>query len=425
RSEALAFAAFIGGLSAGTAMVIVECVALGIMISNDLVVPLVLRRRHAVASGSGDLGAMLLTVRRVAIFFILCLAYLHYRSAGSAQLASIGLLSFAAIAQLAPAFFGGLVWRHGTARGALAGMIVGSMVWAYTLLLPSIVESGIIDHQLLAEGPLGLALLRPQALLGLDLPPLVHGVLWSLVLNVAAYLVFSLQRKPLGIEQLQANLFVPYALAPATPSFRLWRSAISVEELTTTVARYIGEERTKSSFERFAASRRSSLEPQREADFHLLRHAEHLLASAIGTASSRLVLSLLLRKRTVSTQAALKLLDDANAAIQYNLEILQTALDHVGQGIAVFDKSLHLICWNRRFGEILDLPPDMVRVGTGLDEIVRFNAERDAVGDAEIEKIVTERVARYASGSAPILERNRGLVIEVRSNSMPDGGLAT
>src|SRR5262249_31979788 len=173
------------------------------------------------------------------------------------------------------------------------------------------------------------------------------------------------------------------------------------------------------------ASTRSSLEPQREADFHLLRHAEHLLASAIGTASSRLVLSLLLRKRTVSTQAALKLLDDANAAIQYNREILQTALDHVGQGIAVFDKSLHLICWNRRFGEILDPPPDLVRVGTRLDEIVRFNAERDTVAGEEIEKIVAKHVARYASGSAPILERNRGLVIEVRSNRMPDGGLAT
>jgi Na+/proline symporter/signal transduction histidine kinase len=426
-ADALAIAAFIGGLSAATAMVIVECVALAIMVSNDIFIPLVLRRRVALLTGPGEVGTLLLTVRRVAILIILSLAYLYYRSAGSAQLASIGLLSFAAIAQLAPAFFGGLVWRRGTARGALAGMTAGVLVWAYTLLLPSIVESGIIDHQLLAEGPLGLGLLRPQALLGLDLPPLVHGVLWSLVLNVVAYVAFSLQRRPVGIEQLQANLFVPYALAlaPATPSFRLWRSAISVEELTTTVARYIGEERTRSAFERFAATRRSSLEPQREADFHLLRHAEHLLASAIGTASSRLVLSLLLRKRTVSTQAALKLLDDANAAIQYNREILQTALDHVGQGIAVFDKSLHLICWNRRFGEILDLPPDLVRVGTGLDEIVRFNAERDAVGGEQIEEVVAERVAEYVSGSAPVLERNRGLVIEVRSNRMPDGGLAT
>ena len=115
------------------------------------------------------------------------------------------------------------------------------------------------------------------------------------------------------------------------------------------------------------------------ADIQLLRYAEHILASAIGAASSRLVLSLLLRKRTVSTKAALKLLDDANAALQYNREILQTALDHVRQGIAVFDKDLQLVCWNRQYGEILDLPPALTRVGMGLDEILRHNAEQGAL----------------------------------------------
>src|SRR5207248_9476148 len=199
----------VGGLSAATAMVIVECVALAIMVSNDIFIPLVLRQRGALLSGQRDLGTLLLTVRRVAILILLSLAYLYSRSAGDAQLAAIGLLSFAAIAQLAPAFFGGLIWRHGTARGALAGMTAGFLVWGYTLLLPSIVESGIIDRQLLAEGPFGLILLRPEALLGLQLPPLVHGVLWSLALNVAAYVAFSLQRQAAGIEQLQANLFVP------------------------------------------------------------------------------------------------------------------------------------------------------------------------------------------------------------------------
>src|SRR5205823_12281706 len=137
----------------------------------------------------------------------------------------------------------------------------------------------------------------------------------------------------------------------------------------------------------------SSLDPRQEADFHLVRYAEHVLASAIGAASSRLVLSLLLRKRTVSTKAALKLLDDANAAIQYNREILQTALDHVRQGIAVFDKELQLICWNRQFGEILDLPPEFVRVGIGLSELLRFNATRGALGN-RVDELVEERIKR-------------------------------
>lgn len=426
-SHMLTIAAFVGGLSAATAMVIVESVALSIMVSNDIVMPFVLQRRQMLLTGHENVGTLLLTVRRLAIFFILFLAYMYYRSAGEAQLASIGLLSFAAVAQLAPAFFGGVIWRRGTARGAIAGMVCGFLVWGYTLLLPSFADVGIVGGDLLRDGPLGLTLLRPQHLLGLDLPPLVHGVIWSLAVNIMAFIGFSLSRAPSPIERLQANVFVPADLTPISPSFRLWRSSVTVEELTTTVARYLGEERARSSIESFATARRISVDPKAEADFQLLRYAEHMLASAIGAASSRLVLSLLLRKPTVSTKAALKLLDDANTAIQYNREILQTALDHVRQGIAVFDKDLQLICWNRQFGEVLDLPPAVTRVGIGLDEILRYNAKNSELGAGRIDELVREQIGRYVSGSEPFLERfaERGLVIEVRANRMPDGGIVT
>jgi signal transduction histidine kinase len=426
-SDLLALAAFVGGLSAATAMVIVESVALAIMVSNDLVVPLVIKRRETFITERGDVGTLLLKVRRLAIFAIILLAYLYYRSAGEAQLASIGLLSFAAVAQLAPAFFGGLIWRRGTARGALAGMIIGILVWAYTLLLPSFADAGLLDHAILTDGPFGLSFLRPQALLGLDLAPLVHGVLWSLSLNILAFVAISLGREPSSIERIQADLFVPANLAPMAPSFRLWRSSVTVGDLMTTVVRYLGEDRTRTSFESFAAARRISIEPKAAADFQLLRYAEHLLASAIGAASSRLVLSLLLRQKTVSTKAALKLLDDASAAIHYNREILQTALDHVRQGIAVFDKDMQLVCWNRQFGEVLDLPHDVARIGTGLADILRFNAEKGAFGPGEVEELIGERLLRYVDTAEPFLDRfpDRDMVIEIRANRMPGGGIVT
>src|SRR6516162_3343158 len=426
HSDLFTIAAFIGGLSAATAMVIVESVALAIMVSNDIVMPLVLKRREAAISSRDNVGGLLLAVRRAAIFLILFLAYVYYRLDGEAQLASIGLLSFAAIAQLAPAFFGGLIWRRATARGALAGMTIGIAAWAYTLLLPSLADAGIVGRDLLVQGPWGIAALRPQALLGLDLPPLAHGVLWTLSLNLVAYVVFSLTRAPASIERLQADLFVASQLTPLPPSFRLWRSSVTVEELTTAVARYLGEERTRTSFGSYAATRGMNLAPKAEADFQLLRYAEHLLASAIGAASSRLALSLLLRKRTVSTQAALKLLDDASAAIHYNREILQTALDHVRQGIAVFDKELHLVCWNRQFGEILALRHELARVGIALHDILRHIA-RQSEQNADIDQFIIDRVANYTNSVEPFLERvaERGLFIEVRANRLPDGGLVT
>ena len=104
--------AFLGGLSAATAMVIVESIALSIMICNDLIMPVILHRLKEKDDESPYLGSMLLHIRRISIVAILALAYLFYRAVGDTYgLARIGLLSFAAIAQLAPAFFGGLIWR--------------------------------------------------------------------------------------------------------------------------------------------------------------------------------------------------------------------------------------------------------------------------------------------------------------------------
>jgi Na+/proline symporter/signal transduction histidine kinase len=421
----LSVGVFIGGLSAATAMVMVECVALSIMVSNDIVVPLVLQRGPQSRPGQKDFGDFVLRVRRVAIFAITVMAYFYYRALGNTQLAAIGLLSFAAIAQLAPAFFGGLFWRRATARGAIAGMLVGFAVWLYTLFLPSFLDSYAAGLMLLQHGPFGIEALRPQALFGADLPPLLHGVLWSLSLNLLTYVVLSLARQPSSIERLQADLFVPNELAPMTPAFRRWRTTVTVQDIEGTVAQYLGPDRARQSFEAFAASHGIDLDPAAPADFELLQHAEHLIASSIGAASSRLVMSLLLRKRTVSARAALKLLDDSHAALHFNREVLQTALNHVRQGIAVFDADLQLICSNRQFGEILGLSPDLVQIGIPLQEILEFMGTINPPDFGDSEQLLERRLAAYTTEGEPYLERlpDRHMVIEVRTNRMPGGGL--
>lgn len=419
----LSIVVFIGGLSAATAMVIVECVALAIMVSNDLIVPLVLPRHPRIANK--DFGNFVLKIRRVAIFAIMIMAYLYFRALGTAQLAAIGLLSFAAIAQFAPSFLGGLIWRRATARGAMGGMLVGFAAWSYTLFLPSFIDGSTFGMMFLQHGPFGIDALRPQALFGADMPPLMHGVLWSLSLNILAYVTLSLMRQPSSIERLQADLFVPNTLAPMTPAFRRWRSTVTVQDLLGTVAQYLGPERARQSFEAFGASHRISLEPAAPAEFELLQHAEHLIASSIGAASSRLVLSLLLRKRTLSAKAALKLLDDSHAALHFNREILQTALNHVRQGIAVFDPDLQLICSNHQFGEILGLPSHIIQIGIPLREILEFLGASNSSSVADYETFTQLRLEAWTTEGEPYLERlpNRHMVIEVRANRMPDRGL--
>jgi Na+/proline symporter/signal transduction histidine kinase len=421
----LSLGVFVGGLSAATAMVIVECVALSIMVSNDIVVPLALQREPRSRAAGKDFGDFLLRARRIAIFVIMVMAYFYYRALGNTQLAAIGLLSFAAIAQLAPAFFGGLFWRRATARGAIGGMLVGFAVWTYTLFLPSFLDSGTAGLLLLQHGPFGIEALRPQALFGSDLPPLLHGTLWSLSLNILAYVVLSLARQPSAIERLQAGLFVPDTLAPITPTFRRWRTTVTVQDIQSTVAQYLGPDRARQAFETFAASHHTPLDPTAPADIELLQHAEHLIASSIGAASSRLVMSLLLRKRAVSAKAALKLLDDSHAALHFNREILQTALNHVRQGIAVFDDDLQLICSNRQFSEIFGLTPHLVQIGIPLREILESMEAIGPPGLGARADLIERRLKAYTTEGEPYLERlpDRHMVVEVRSNRMPDGGL--
>src|SRR3984957_6917250 len=249
----LSVAVFVGGLSAATAMVIVECVALSVMVSNDIIMPLVLQRGRESRDDQKDFGRFLLGTRRFAIFAIMAMAYFYYRALGNAQLAAIGLLSFAAIAQLAPAFFGGLFWQRATARGAMGGMLVGVAVWTYTLFLPSFLDGSADGLEFLQNGPFGIEILRPQALFGADLPQLLHGVLWSLSLNILAYVVLSLSRQPSSIERMQADLFAPTVLTPMAPTFRRWRTTVTVQDIQSTVAQYLGPDRARESFEAFAA----------------------------------------------------------------------------------------------------------------------------------------------------------------------------
>ncbi len=425
-SEFFTLVAFLGGLSAATAMVIVATVALSIMVCNDLVMPLLLQRRTVGVEDREDMGQFLLHVRRSAILVILLLAYGFYALVGNSYgLASIGLLSFVAIAQFAPAFFGGLIWRRATARGAIAGILAGFAVWAYTLLLPYFAKSGVIDPAILADGPFGFSVLRPQMLFYTNFDPLTHGVVWSMFFNILAFVMVSLVRPPVPIERLQANVFVEEGPPRyAAQSFRPSRASVSVGELIATVSRYLGAERTERSFADFALSRGGPLDPKAEADIHTIRFTENLLASAIGAASSRLVLSLTLKRRHVGVNSALKLLDDASEALQYNRDLLQTALDHVRQGIAVFDKDMRLICWNRQFREILALPPQLGRFGIPLDQIIRHLAQRTSTDRRAIEERVTDRITKYVVSMETFHERlTSGRVVEVRTNALPQGGI--
>ena len=138
----LALIAYLGGLSAATAMIIVATVALSTMISNDLIMPVLLRLPFLRLAERTDLSRLILPIRRLGILVLLLLGYVFFRRIGEyLSLVSIGLISFCAVAQFAPPIVAGLYWKQANLTGAMLGLLGGVAVWVYTLVLPTLAAS--------------------------------------------------------------------------------------------------------------------------------------------------------------------------------------------------------------------------------------------------------------------------------------------
>lgn len=324
KQEWLALFVFIGGLSAATGMVIVETIALSTMACNDLVMPALLRR-WGHAPPLEDVSAVLLRIRRWAIVIILLLGYLYFRLAGEAYaLVSIGLISFAAVAQFAPTMIVGLYWRGGTRDGALAGLASGFGVWLYTLLLPSFAKSGWLPMAFVDAGPLGIGWLKPQALFGLEgLDQISHCLFWSLTANIGAFLAVSLLRAPNAAETTQATLFVDALKRDRPVGGGFWRGSAEVEELIGLAGRFLGSARARLAFLEHARKLGLRSVDELPADAHTVTFAETLLAGAIGSASARVMVSSVTKEEPLGLDEVMGILDEASQIRAYSHELEQ------------------------------------------------------------------------------------------------------
>jgi Na+/proline symporter len=329
--SALALLVFIGGLSAATGMVIVEAIALSTMVCNDLVMPMLLRSRRLDLARERDLTGLLLGIRRGAIVVLLLLGYLYFRLAGEAYaLVSIGLISFAAVAQFAPVVIGGMYWRGGTREGALAGLLAGFAVWVYTLLLPSFAKSGWLDPGFLEHGVLGLEWLKPEQLFGLTgLDNISHALFWSLLANIGCYVAVSMLRVPTGPEATQGALFVDVFRSGAAAPASFWRTGAEAGELVPLVARFLGQRRTEEAFGAYARSHGLQQVSELKADPELVHFAETLLAGAIGSASARVMVSTVVQAEPLGLGEVMDILDEASQvrAYSHKLEEKSRALE--------------------------------------------------------------------------------------------------
>lgn len=409
----LAILAFIGGASAATGMVIVGVVTLSVMISNHILLPLLLQTRTSERPFEA-FRYWMLTARRLSIIIILLLAYVSYRLLGAnTSLATIGQIAFAALTQLAPAMIGALIWKKANRQGVFAGLITGCFLWAYTLVLPLIATS------------LGAT---EENIFGLDwfytlshtftVDPLTLGVTLCLGGNFAVFALVSLFSRTRVSEHWQANRFIGLHVSNKA------QLSVRVSDLLILAGRFVGDDRAKQSFIRFAYKRGLGFNPNETASSDWIAHTERLLTGVLGTSSTRVVVKAAIEGREMHVEDVVRIVGEASEALQFNRTLLQGAIENLTQGISVVDPSLRLVAWNTRYLELFDYPEGLIQVGRPIADIISHNARKGLCGVGAVESHVSKRLYWMRQGTAHTSERlfPNGKVIELIGNPMPGGG---
>lgn len=418
-ADTIALLAYLGGTSAASGMVIVSTIALTIMVSNDLVWPMLLRRMRLSNANPKQISGLLLNVRRTLIALLLAGAWGFYQILDRVpSLAVIGLLSFAAIAQFAPALLGGLYWRKGNRQGVYVGLALGFAVWLATLMLQTNMLAGNEETNFLVW-----LLTPPDWLQNLNLKSSDWGMALSLVVNSLAYVFISLLTRSSLSDRLQAASFVGTPF-PENEDVSLYQSRVSVAELEMLASRFVGRKRARHAFELFWSQQSETLLPQQQASASLIRHTERVLAGVFGASSSRLVLTSALQGRNMQLEEVAAIVDEASELYDFSRGLLQGAIEHVSQGITVVDKQLRLVAWNQRYLELFDFPPGLIQVGRPIADVIRHNAQQGLCGPGDPDIHVRRRVEHLKRGTKHTSSRIRedGQVIEVQGNPMPGGG---
>ncbi|MBR7888381.1 hybrid sensor histidine kinase/response regulator [Marinomonas sp. A79] len=401
---------FLGGMSATTAMIIVATFALSIMISNDVILPIMLARANAQHQALPLYRRRILIIRRFAMMGILALSFLYYQKmANNESLAGTGVLAFSLVLQLMPAVIGGLYWKRAHAYGVYTGLTLGFLTWALLMTLP-------------LTGSMDWALDNAQSRSEL----ISYGAFISLVSNLIGYIVGSLLSTERLIDRIQATAFV----SPTTElekGFFKPKSKATNSDFMVLLETFLGKQKSQQvifNFERdYGETLINNLSPNRL----FIDYCERILGGVLGGSSARTIINSILVDKKIKVEEMVTYLDETTQAIQFSQNLLFVSMDNLDQGISVVDKDLRIVAWNKTYLALYPYPESMLKVGLPVEELIRFNAKRGECGVGDIEDLVNKRLEHLRKGTTHRFLRRRasGRVIEMVGNPLPDGGFVT
>lgn len=418
-NQLLGLLAFIGGFSAATAMIIVASLTMSQMLSNDVILPLLIRRQKT-RSNIPDYSKALILTRRLTVVAVIFMAWLYQHSlAENVALTAIGLIAFALAVQLAPAIIFGLYWHRGNAMGVFAGLASGTLIWFITLMIPLLSNAGFIDQALLTHGLFGNEFLRPEQLFGLTFSDsYTRGVVLSLSANILAYyFVSTLDRTRLS-DRIQAVTFVNRERAKQHADIHDLQ--IKKSDLTVMLTQFLGESATSRFLENEQRPELIQASPK------MLDYAEIALAGVVGVASARAILTSLSSGESLGVEDVVNIFEETTRTLQFNQDMLFASFESISSAISVVNADLKIVAWNKRYEQMFNYPEGMLCVGRPAGDLVRYNAERGLLGAGEVEKLVQTRLGHLMASKPYRVVRNHYQgVIEIKGTPLPTGGYVT
>ncbi len=394
---------FLGAISAASSMVIISTIALSTMLSNEVVFPTLFKVTNIQSTDFHKFRSHLLNIRKGLILFVIFLSYGMFLLAPPDTLASLGEVAFGAIAQIGPALFAAFLWRRVTLIGVLAGISSGFTLWLTLNLFPQL---GLYAH--------------PFA--GSEYSMTTMATLVGLFANITMIWIVSSFTRQSVHEQMQIAHFIERPdlakLQPALPKY------INPTELELLVARFIGKEKATQGFHAFFSAQQP-ISDKAAYNQALTFHTENMLASVMGAASARLVISCALNGHNIAIEDVAQLVEEASShRTEFSRSVLHSAIENASEGISVIDKDLNLVAWNQHYLNLFSYPDDLVYIGCPVKQLIKFNLSHAYPLQHDLAQQVERRLAYLRQGSRHSTERVQpdGKTIRIEGNPIPDGG---
>ena len=413
NSNFLAILAFIGGFSAATAMIIIATITLSQMLSNDVILPLILKRKLYRAAPQ-EFSKNIIFIRRFTVIAIVFAAYYYQIAlAQNTALNSIGLAAFALAVQLFPGIIFGIYWHKGNIKGFTGGLITGITIWIFMLFIPILAEAGILSQPFSGNF---LFSIRDNLSQFLGIPPndnITPAVFISLAANIIIYILYSLIHKEELIDKIQSAAFTQYKKG----SFNAY-DRVDTEDLKTLLYEFMGKNQASYLIQELDKSGNKK---------EFIEKSQKALSGIVGIASAQTILQSMMKGKSIAVEDIVNLVGDTTKALRFNQDILFSSFNGISSGISVVNDNLQLVAWNKAYEELFNYPEGSLHIGMSISEIMLMNAKRGLLDGKNPEEEIQKRTRKMSLGIPYrfIRHHNQHMTLEIIGKPLPTGGYVT